>query len=212
MSEDQAPQARLAQLARLRGQGAWRLDPVRFDTLEALGRRLSGQAPAVQALLADRLQAGLDEFEQRLAALPPAAGRGGSRKVATPSPCEPLAQLNAYIRQASPAAQAAASGPVPTQAELASVRRFRQAWSRGRAQDRVSQASTRRPAKAGPLNSHTLVLDSLALMDELSPDYLRRFLAQVESLQWLEQARERLPAQTKAAPAAKGARRGRGKK
>ena len=49
---------------------------------------------------------------------------------------------------------------------------------------------------------------ALARMRELSPDYLRRFLAYAESLQWLEQAREQLPKpQAKAARPPRRARR-----
>jgi hypothetical protein len=89
--------------------------------------------------------------------------------------------------------------------ELASARRFRSAWGRGRSQDQLQEALARKPAQAGPLNSHVLVLQALELMGELSPDYLRHFLQHVESLQWLEQAREvRAPA--KAGKAAKSRR------
>lgn len=36
-----------------------------------------------------------------------------------------------------------------------------------------------------------LVLHSLALMRTLSPDYLRRFLAQADALLWLDQVNEK---------------------
>lgn len=92
-----------------------------------------------------------------------------------------LAQLNAYIRSVSPGAQDGGQ-------ELASARRFRETWGLAQAQDKLDLASLRRPAQAGPLNSHALVLESLARVHELSPAYLRRLLAQVDTLQWLEQA------------------------
>jgi outer membrane protein OmpA-like peptidoglycan-associated protein len=91
--------------------------------------------------------------------------------------------------------------------ELPSVRRFREAWSRIAAEDQVTQAVERGPANAGPLNSHMLVLRTLALLRDLSPDYLRRFLSQMETLQWLEQA-----SQTIAPVKPKPARRSRVKK
>lgn len=84
--------------------------------------------------------------------------------------------------------------PLPGTDELASARRFRRAWAATRAQDQVDSAVARRPAQAGPLNSHALVLESLALMRELSPDYLRHFMAQVETLLWLDRARLAYPA------------------
>jgi hypothetical protein len=87
------------------------------------------------------------------------------------------------------------------------VRRFREAWSRIAAEDQVTQAVERGPANAGPLNSHMLVLRTLSLLRDLSPDYLRRFLSQMETLQWLEQA-----SQTIAPVKPKPARRSRVKK
>ena len=102
--------------------------------------------------------------------------------------------LNAYVLTAR---QAVAEPPLEGEAhdpeELASVRRFRRAWDRSRALERLQDAAARRPSHAGPLNSHVLVLRSLDLMRELSPDYLRRFLVQLEGLQWLEDAAARLP-------------------
>lgn len=190
-------------LADLRAQRAQRLDPARFAMLEALARRGPGQPAPVAALLRARLAEGLADYQQRwqvaahareaspaqgaLAAGSPALQRTSARRTPPASlRCEPLAQLNAHIRAVSPGE---AAGP----GELASARRFRQAWSLARASDQVELAVTRRPTNAGPLNSHALVLESLALMQSLSPDYLRRFLAQVESLQWLEQAGQHYP-------------------
>jgi hypothetical protein len=117
----------------------------------------------------------------------------------------PLAQLNAYIRGArAAAAEPPAEGEVPDPHELRSVRRFRRAWDRSQALERVDHAAARLPANAGPLNSHMLVLRSLDLMRELSPEYLRRFLVQLETLQWLEDAGARLPKAAK--PAARRTR------
>lgn len=128
----------------------------------------------------------------------------------------PLVALNQSLRNIARAAgEAAPARPGAPVAELKSVQRFRETWSRISAEAQVDQALGRGPDNAGPLNSHRLVLHSLARMRELSPDYLRRFLAQFEALQWLEQAGQR-PVQkpvAKAAPAeVKPARRGRVKK
>lgn len=110
----------------------------------------------------------------------------------------PLADLNAYIRTAT------AHKPA---GELASAGRFRAAWETGRTLDRLDEAVARAPANAGPLNSHALVLRSLALMGELSTDYLRHFLAHAEALQWLERAREQYPREQAKAKSARGAKR-----
>jgi hypothetical protein len=47
------------------------------------------------------------------------------------------------------------------------------------------------------------MLRSLSLMQSLSPDYLRRFLSQVDSLLWLEQAATK-PLGSAAKPGRKG--------
>jgi hypothetical protein len=180
----------------LRGAGAERLDPARFRYLEALARRAAQQPEPVRLLLEQTLRSALSEFAERLARASEVAGDAPRmrRKVAPAPACAPLAELNAYIRTATAPDPGAAPPGEPRQPdELASVQRFRQAWTRSRTHERVDQASARKPANAGPLNSHVLVLQSLALMRELSPDYLRHFLVHVESLQWLEQARAKYP-------------------
>jgi len=112
----------------------------------------------------------------------------------------PLAELNAHIQQASTAARAseimAGTGPWP---ELRSAARFRETWERLGAETQVQKAQACAPQNAGPLNPQRLMLDTLARMAELSPHYLRRFLAHTETLLWLEQAQGQL----KQAPSAK---------
>jgi hypothetical protein len=109
----------------------------------------------------------------------------------------PLAELNAYIRRArEAAAEPLQPGEVHDPEELASVRRFKRAWGSQLALAKFDEALARGPANAGPLNSHALVLRSLAMMREISPEYLRRFLLYVETLQWLEGA-EVAPAKRK---------------
>jgi Protein of unknown function (DUF2894) len=204
-------------LESLRSEGASRLDPARFHYLEALSRRLPGQTEPVRRLLQDKLQVALADYARRFAQLavmpdsrslprtpirghpsPPwIAGQARNDKCAVLSqPAEkgasPLAQLNQSIRGALQTGRAAAEPDETHEVdELASVRRFKRAWSSYHIHDKVEQAASRKPANAGPLNSHLLVLQSLAMMGELSDDYLRRFLVQVESLQWLDQASEK---------------------
>jgi hypothetical protein len=74
---------------------------------------------------------------------------------------------------------------------MKSVRQFGEVWSRIAAEQQVVQALDRGPENAGPLNPHKLMLRSLSLMRGLSPDYLWRFLSQMDSLLWLEQANAR---------------------
>jgi hypothetical protein len=184
-----------AAVAALHASGAWRADRARFFYLEAMARRLPEQPQAVQRILADRMQAALAHFSDFA---PPAAATA-KRAAANPSP---LARLNEAVR-----------APADGGHELASVRRFRRAWDSSRTLDQVERAVSRRPANAGPLNSHMLVLQSLEMMRTLAPEYLQHFLAHVESLQWLERASETYPrGGAKAAKPAKPARRAHSRK
>lgn len=165
-------------LEALRASGAWRRDPARFRALEALARRLPGQAPPVRRLLEEKLQAALAAYAAQVQeGLPVHRPRPADAN----APASPLARLNRELR-----ARRAGDDPAPE--ELASVRGFRRAWSRVRTLDQVEQAVARKPANPGPLNSHALVVQSLETLRTLSPDYLRAFVGYVETLQWLEEA------------------------
>jgi hypothetical protein len=87
---------------------------------------------------------------------------------------------------------------------MKSLRRFRQTWAQLATDQQVSQALASGPDNAGPLNSHRLVIRTLALLRDLSPDYLRRFVSQVDVLLWLDQANQQL-ALASSRPAGKGA-------
>ncbi|WP_427912587.1 DUF2894 domain-containing protein [Ramlibacter sp. MMS24-I3-19] len=159
-----------AQLAALRADGAWRADPIRFQALEKLSARMAGQPAPVQALLQARLVDALRELSARDAPMPMVAGR----------------------RTGKPSASALATLAMPSRStpELSSVRRFRQAYARLQVVDRVAQALARKPRNAGPLNSHALVLQTFALLQAASPDYLRRMVGVIETMHWLERATE----------------------
>lgn len=170
---------------------------VRAHQAHALARRMQDAPEAVQRLLQprlQRLQAEQGEGETSAAPRPPARARAPQK------PATPLARLNQHIAGTT-------EPPGAVRPELRSAQAFRETWLRLSAEDEVAQAVQRAPENAGPLNSHMLVLRTLGLLRELSPDYLRRFLAQADTLLWLDQAGARL----KAAPAAK-ARAGRQKK
>lgn len=176
----------------LRRAGAGRVDPVRLRYLEVLAQRLASAQPATRQLLLARWHADRAVLEARCRQ-PAASGSVARTPQAGPGRATPLADLNHYIRSASRAAAAASTHALPGEdaSELRSLRDFRETWSRIAAVDQVDAAVIRGPENAGPLNSHSLVLRSLALMRSLSPDYLRRFLSQMDTLMVLEQASER---------------------
>ncbi len=179
-----------AALDGLRAQGAQRLVPVRLRYLEALAARMRSQPEAVREQLAIRFDAALADCRQRCE-----REKGGSPAEQAASRAaqavSPLAALNREIaaRAMASGAQARSLGlpHVPGPAEMKSVRRFAETWSRIATERRLQEALTRGPESAGPLNSHNLMLRAMSLMHGLSPDYLRHFLAQAEALLWLDQ-------------------------
>jgi hypothetical protein len=159
--------------------------------LEAVARRMQTAPEAVRRVLHARLgpqaEAGFDAREP-VAVVEPAPPR--RQRAQPPKPATPLAQLNQYIAGATRQPGASA------RPELRSAQAFRETWSRICAEEEVSEAVQRGPDNAGPLNSHMLVLRTLGLMRELSPDYLRRFMAHADTLLWLDQAGGRLKTPT----------------
>jgi hypothetical protein len=159
-------QARLDALRK----AAQRIDPVRLHYLDVLSQRIATAPEAVQRVLENTLDTPLTELEQRLGKPQPAASDGEA-----PRPAAPLAALNQYIEGLRQEGDGPLQGlgltscPVtasPTtrdaHRELPSVRRFREAWSRIAAEDRVAEA-VERGRNAGPLNSHMLVLRTLSV-------------------------------------------------
>jgi hypothetical protein len=169
----------------LRAAGAWRVDPIGVHALEKLSARVAEQPGPVQQLLQARLASALQELTAKVQASPPSA--------ASTAPAR-----TAHQRQAASALSALGASSHATP-ELSSVRRFRQAWSRLQAVDRVAQALARKPRNAGPLNSHALVLQTFALLQAASPEYLRRVVDVVETMHWLERATE-TPASARKSP------------
>lgn len=177
-------------LEALRAVGAHHNDPARFHYLEVLARRLHGQPAAVQRLLAHKLDAALASYPQSV--LPPASPRGNQRLAPAESA---LARLNRTL--APPRHSAATDNPFAMESAslpaLKSVHQFSKVWSHIAAEQQVVQALHRGPENAGPLNAHKLMLRSLNLMRTLSPDYLRHFMAQMDTLLWLDQASHKAP-------------------
>ena len=177
----------------LRQQGAERYNPVTFHYMEALARRMDGQAPAVRQLLEKKLQLALTDYQAAYQADPGKAqsmGAVGTQTATVAQPPAPsaLGQLLTSMAHHSPAL-ASSPWPIPssTRPELKSVRNFRNTWSQLSAQKQVAQALGQAPKNAGPINSHMLVLRSLALMRDISPDYLNRFMSYADTLLCLEQ-------------------------
>ena len=178
-------------LQTLRQAGAADFDPMGWHYIEVLSTRISTQQGAARGLLQSKLDTALHDLKARMAAanhLPLA-----SRAAAPIAGTSPLAQLLQAFAPALPMDSAKT-----WRADSPQVQQFRQTLSKLRVQKQVAQAIAQGPQNAGPINSHMLVLRSLGLMRELSPDYLNRFMAYVETLLCLEESGKAHPLKSKA--------------
>jgi Protein of unknown function (DUF2894) len=191
----------------LRAQGAPRWDPVHFRQIEALARRAAAQDAETRRLLDGKLQQLVDACVQRVDAARLAAG------AAAPAPApSPLAGLLAHLAQhAAPPLPSSPGGHAPlgpAAVELKALHHYRSTWSRLRVDQRLHQSRARVPDQAGPLNTQRLLHQALLVMRDVSPDYLQRFMQQVDALLWLDQAQVRpAAAGDKRAPPGAPARR-----
>ncbi|HCV13523.1 MAG TPA: DUF2894 domain-containing protein [Candidatus Accumulibacter sp.] len=206
------------ELAALRAAGAERSDPVGLRFIEALARRARQHDGAVRRILDGRLSEALAACRRRLERTRDEARQTIARTTGRhPGAAEELqrlfaagdfaglgrfvARLESDRRRSSLAELArcggrvspeeADGGPTPERGsgcELRSLRHFRNSWAQRSADKQVSQAIERAPENAGPLNSHMLVLRTLASIRDLSPDYLNRLVSHVDTLLRLEQA------------------------
>jgi hypothetical protein len=222
------------QIALLQQRGGAQLDPIGMHQLQALARRASAHQGRVRQLLEAKLAVALGAFNDRLAglvaqpaqgmmpcrtacphpSLPPAGeGAAAGLSIQVPPRRTPLAELAADLAQLAAARSAggviesagtAATGLRP---ELAATSYFRSTWSRLSIEKRVTQAIAQAPKNAGPINSHQLILRSLALMRELSPDYLNRFTTYADALLSLDQLDKKAQAASKKATVASRSRK-----
>lgn len=213
-----------AQLARLRTAGADRFDPVGVHYLEALAKRAIAHQGSVRTLLDARLAQALATFKQRFdrarrdateaiarctGQYPQAADdlqqflaagdfKGLRRHIAALDGSERHASLGALVRRleqhASENADARVEENTGSRSELKTARRFRNTLSKLSVQKQVAQALEQGPRNAGPINSHMLVLRSLALMRDISPDYLNRFMSYADTLLCLDEGEKEKPA------------------
>ena len=100
----------------------------------------------------------------------------------------PLAALVRQLAQATGQADIfSAEDEGGASGELKTMRYFRTTWSTLSVKKQLAKAFEQPPPNAGPINSHSLVLRSLAIMQDISPDYLNRFTSYVDTLLRLDQ-------------------------
>lgn len=167
--------------------GAHQFDPVGFHYLETLANRASTHQDNVKQILEVKLGAATVAFQARFEQ----AQSERQQPLAPPTPAEPRETLRGLVRLLAQDRSAPVVGAAQThielRPELRAVRNFRNTWSKLSVNKQVNQALTQAPKNAGPLNSHRVALSSLALMRDISPDYLNRFMSYVDTLLCLEQ-------------------------
>ena len=180
-------------LEALRTAGAAQFDPVAWHYLQTLGQRAGRQSGKAQALLSVRVQTGMAELRSRMEA----AARATHTHRAQPGPSALAALL-----QDMPSRQQASGHSDGWPAENPRIQQFRRQLSQISVQKQVKKAIALAPANAGPINSHMLVLRSLGSMRDISPDYLNRFMAYVDTLLCLDSVDKGKPLPKKATAAA----------
>ncbi len=216
-----------AMMASLRLAGADQFDPVRVHYLQILAQRAIGHQPPVKHLLDARLTHALAVFKERFEQAqgdaqeaiahivrhhPQAAGdlqrlfaigdfKAVRRLIATlasHASGASLGSLARYIAQHSPdKVEADLDASTGLRSELKTTQYFRETWSRLSVGKRLAHELDQAPKNAGPINSHMLVLRSLAKMRDISPDYLNRFTSYMDTLLSLDQCDKEKQASTK---------------
>ncbi|MGE8232386.1 MAG: DUF2894 domain-containing protein [Stenotrophomonas sp.] len=185
-----ADSAALTQLQAWRESGADRCDPTRFELIAALAQRAQRYAGSARAQLDARLSQLTDAYALLVAAevAKPAAKSG------TESPLQSLLQqleadpLQYQLPLSTSDAPAGEndSGEGTEAVLMPALDEFQQLWSRIRIDSLLRQCLDSLPEDAGPLNSSVLTYRAMALMQELSPEYLQHFIAYVDVLTWME--------------------------
>lgn len=191
-----------ATLTEWRTCGLDRVDPVRFAFIDGLVRRAALRGGSARRLLDKKIASLMESYGDAVAHAFPAASapaplaantRAPEQATSCSSARTPLGALAQQIHQQRLArVQTPALSTMPSAAGLAPPRELealddvRNIWARLEAQKRLKQATAQAPQNAGPLNSYHLVLRALTLMRDVSPEYLQRFMAHVDTLIWLE--------------------------
>ena len=225
-----------ALISSLRTAGAEVFDPVRFHYIEVLAKHAIAHQGSVKRMLEAKLAQVLTAFQERfdlaqsdareavalgVQQYPHAANdlqrlfaagdfNGMRRCIATLKANVQCASLGALVRlleqHSMENAGVRPEGNAVARSELKTIRKFRNTWSKLSVDKQVAQALELAPTNAGPINSHMLVLRSLTLMRDISPDYLNRFMSYADTLLCLDQGEKEKPVSPKKPQTAKAAR------
>ncbi|TCS37379.1 DUF2894 family protein [Paucimonas lemoignei] len=176
----------------------------RFAVAQREAKELAGQHGQHYPHAASELQRHIDAgdfkgLHRLLAALN--RGDASASLSALVRELEQHAAGNAEVHMAKIASQA---GSRP---ELKALRDHRNTWAKLSVDKQVAQALEQAPKNAGPINSHMLMLRSLALMRDISPDYLNRFISYADALLSLDQGEKEKPTNPKKSQTVKAAKK-----
>jgi hypothetical protein len=174
-------------------RGALQFDPIGLHYIETLTRRASTHGGLVRQLLDGKIRAAAAALEDRLDSAQTQAQPVIAQEKAVPVR-ETLGQLvRSMAQDRVDLTTPLVHGHIAPRTELKSVKNFRNTWSKLSVDKQVIQALAQAPKNAGPLNSHLVALRSLALMRDISPDYLNRFISYLDTLLRLDQGGLALP-------------------
>lgn len=226
-----------ALIASLRSAGANQFDPVRLHYIDVLAKRAIAHQGSVKRMLDARLAQALAAFKERfdqaqcdareavartVPQYPHAANdlqrlfvagdfKGLRQLIVILKTSEQRTSLGALVHQLEQHSLENTDVRLEVNAgsrsELKTVRNFRNTWSKLSADKQVAQALEQAPKNAGPINSHMLVLRSLALMRDISPDYLNRFMSYADTLLCLDQCEKEKSGNPKKHSVAKAAKK-----
>ena len=216
-----------ALLATMRDEGGERFDPAGWHYLDTLARRAAEHEGSVRRMLEAKLELAVASFAERFAQARSAAAEllatacrehpqqaAELQQLFAGSDFKRLRQLRATLTaraQCAPLAELVSRlEPRATEAgapilELKTVRESRATWAGMSVDKQLALAMKQAPINAGPINSHMLVLRSLAMMQDISPDYLNRMVSYVDTLLALDPGEKEVPVKRKKAPTAKAA-------
>lgn len=158
-----------------------RSNAVRRHYYETLARRAQTQPEPVRRALDEKLARALAIQRPRIERNEASLERKGYSS--------PLSDLLRHIaQQTAQVVTVDSASNEDDRADLKSLRYFRDSWSKLSIDHSVAEALATGPSNAGPLNSHSLIVQSLKLLRDIAPEYLNRFMSYADALLWLEQA------------------------
>jgi hypothetical protein len=185
-------------------------DPVGWHYAQQLAQRAEKATGRAQALLNAKHTKALLALNHRFEAAKtnalPVAPPVTPSPSPSPSPAPAPSPLALLLQEMTPTTvEANPAKPGAWRTESPRIQQFRKQLGQLSVKKQVSKAMAQAPQNAGPINSHMLVLRSLGLMQEASPDYLNRFMGYVDTLLCLDsaEAAKSAPRKPSSAPASK---------